>query len=69
MYDKKRLVEDIEQIIKKHINEYYQNKYNIEDFDMINEADLFFDTFNSKMSPFDPDGNRFSGGGGNKTLQ
>lgn len=64
---KNRLFEDIEQIIIKHINEYYQQKYEDELF--IDEADLFFDSNKMKMSPFDPDGGVAGWGVGRKTLQ
>ena len=34
--------------------------------DHLNEDDLFFDRQQQLMSPFDPDGMRYSGGGGTR---
>ena len=54
------LEREVDSIIRKHIDEYMQ--LNNDDM-FLNEADLFFDRNVQLMSPFDPDGSRYSWGG------
>ena len=59
------------ELYKKIINEAakfvkYQINMMSESDDYLNEDDLFFDRQQQLMSPFDPDGMRYSGGGGTR---
>lgn len=56
------LEREVNSIIRKHIDEYMHR--NNDDDMFLNEADLFFDRNVQLMSPFDPDGSRYSWGSG-----
>ena len=52
------IINEVAKYVKQHIESMEDN--------YLNEDDLFFDRQQQLMSPFDPDGMRYSGSGGGK---
>ena len=57
----KQIINEAAKFVKHQINMMSESD------DHLNEDDLFFDRKQQLMSPFDPEGMRYSGGGGGST--
>lgn len=69
MTDYKKLYEDMILDIAKIVKGTIEEVYGEDEDEVLNEDDLFFDRQQSLMSPFDPEGMRYSGSGGGKSTR